>query len=95
MPYKKLVCEKQPVTLTNKFSLLTKICAHVSLQVFNIFFELLVHVFDISTEKQDYEKTIQKTIKFYGTNDFVSKSYHHRLKLLLRTKQADTITSLH
>ena len=70
MPYKKLVSKKQPVTLTNKFSLLTKNCAHVSLQIFNIFFELLIHVFDISREKQNYEKTIQKTILFNATNYF-------------------------
>ena len=38
LSYKKLVCEKQPVTLTNRFNLLTKICAHVSWQIFNVFF---------------------------------------------------------
>ena len=55
MPHKKLDCEKQPVTLTNQFKLLTKICAHVSLQTFDIFFELIVYVFDTNTEKQNHK----------------------------------------
>ena len=87
MHYKKLVSEKQPVTLTNKFSLLTKI--------FFIYFELLVHVFDKSTEKQDYKRTIQKTIKFYGTNDFVSKNYHHKPKITSQNKTSRHNNFLH